>query len=77
MTDTGNVYRKLQGRTQLGKYRFRQNDNINTEPGVSDSTTAQVSPMLGFCVSSLFTSLVQRFSEKLGATSKFLVPPEW
>jgi hypothetical protein len=37
----------------------------------------RVSPKLGFCVPSIFTSVVQRFSEKLGATSKFLVPPEW
>jgi len=37
----------------------------------------RLSPKLGFYVPSLFTSVMQRFSEKLGATSKFLVPPEW
>ena len=70
-----NVYkdlvRKPPGKTPLSKYRFRQDDNINTEFGVSDSTTAQVESKVGFCVSTLFKSAVQRFSEKLGATSKF------
>lgn len=54
MTDTGNVYkdfiRKLQGKTQLGKYRFRQ-DDINTEPEVSASTTAQVESNAGLLCS--------------------------
>jgi len=36
-----------------------------------------LSTALGLCVTSLFTSVVQRFSIKLGATSKFLVPPKW
>jgi hypothetical protein len=54
VTDTGNVYkdfiRKLQGKTQLDKYRFRQ-DDINTEPGVSDSTTARVESKAGLLCS--------------------------
>jgi hypothetical protein len=54
--------RKLQGKTQLGKYRFGQDDNINTEQ------LLRLSPTIGFCVPSLFTTVVQRFSEKLGAT---------
>jgi hypothetical protein len=58
MTDTENVYkdfiRKLQSKTQLGKYRLGQ-DDINTEPGVGDSTTAQVesqrwAPMFHHCL---------------------------
>jgi hypothetical protein len=55
MTDTRNVYKyfitKLQGKTQLGKYRFRQDDNIHTEPGVSDSTTAQAESKAGLLCS--------------------------
>jgi hypothetical protein len=66
MTDTGNVYkdfiRKLQGKAQLGKYRFRQ-DDINTEPGVSDCTTAQVESKAGrlLCSINLYISGAEIF----------------
>jgi hypothetical protein len=55
MTHTGNVNEdfiiKLQGKTQLVKDRFRQDDNINTEPRVSDFTTAQVKSKAGLLCS--------------------------
>ena len=55
MTNKENVYkdfiRKLQGKSQLGKYRFRHDENINTEPRVGDSITAQVKSNAGLLCS--------------------------